>query len=104
MENIRDKAALVDATLGPSVGADAQKIQNTLNQIESKIIRSIKHQHDISLKQIDSIYQSLFPDQVLQERHDNFLNFYSKHGQKFIDYLVENLNVIEQEFVVVNEG
>jgi bacillithiol biosynthesis cysteine-adding enzyme BshC len=104
MEKIRDKATLVDPTLGPSVGADAQKIQNTLNQIEGKIIRSIKHQHDISLKQIDSIYQSLFPDQVLQERHDNFLNFYSKHGQKFIDFLVENLNVIEQEFVVVNEG
>lgn len=103
MEKARDKAALVDSTLGPSVGADAQKIQNTLNQIEGKILRSIKHQHDTSLKQIDSIYQSLFPDQVLQERHDNFLNLYAKHGQQFIDYLIEHLNVIDQEFVVMTE-
>lgn len=103
MEKARDKAALIDPTLGPSVSADAQKIQNTLNQIEGKILRSIKHQHDTSLKQIDSIYNSLFPDQVLQERHDNFLNLYAKHGQSFIDFLVENLHVIEQEFVVVTE-
>lgn len=103
MEKVRVKAALVDPTLGPSVGADAQKIQNTLNQIEGKILRSIKHQHDTSLKQIDSIYQNLFPDHALQERHDNFLNFYSKYGQKFLEDLIENLNVIDQEFVVIME-
>ncbi|HUH74705.1 MAG TPA: bacillithiol biosynthesis cysteine-adding enzyme BshC [Chitinophagales bacterium] len=103
MEKVRDKAALVDSTLGPSVGADAQKIQNTLNQIEGKILRSIKHQHDTSLKQIDSIYQSLFPNHALQERHDNFLNIYSKHGQKFLDNLIDHLQVIDQEFVVMTE-
>ncbi len=103
MEKVRDKAAGIDKTLGPATGADAQKIQSILEQIEGKMLRAVKQKNEIGLKQIDSLYQSLFPNQSLQERHDNFLNFYSKYGKHFIDWLVQYLSVIEQEFVVITE-
>ena len=100
---IKESGEKIDKTLGPAIAADAQRVQNTLNQIEGKMIRAVKHKNDTELKQIDSLYQTFFPDQILQERHDNFLNFYSRYGQKFIDWLVQHLHVIEQEFVVMTD-
>lgn len=103
MEKVREKAADIDKTLGPATGADAQKMLTILDQIEGKMLRAVKQKNETGLKQIDSLYQSLFPNQSLQERHDNFLNFYSKYGKHFIDWLVQYLSVIEQEFVVITE-
>ncbi|MCO5230864.1 MAG: bacillithiol biosynthesis cysteine-adding enzyme BshC [Chitinophagales bacterium] len=103
MDKVRDKAVQIDSTLGPSVGAEAQKIQSILSQIEGKMLRSIKHKNETTLRQIDNLYQTYFPNHSLQERHDNFLNFYSTYGQKFIDTLISHLHVIDQEFVVITE-
>lgn len=103
IEEIQAKAKDLDKTLVPSVGADGQRIQNTLNQIEGKMLRSIKQRNKIELNQIDGLFQAFFPDNSLQERHDNFMNFYSRYGKHFIDWLVQYLAVIEQEFVVITE-
>lgn len=103
MEKVKEKASETDKTLGPSAGADAQKIQAILEQIEGKMLRAVKQKNETGLKQIDSLYQSFFPENTLQERHDNFLNFYSRYGKNFIDWLVGYLSVIEQEFVVITE-
>lgn len=100
---IKEKAATIDPTLGPAAGADAQKIQSITDQIEGKMMRAIKQKNDTVLKQIDHLYQAFFPNQSLQERHDNFLNFYMIYGSKFIDWLVQYLQVIDQEFVVMTE-
>ncbi|MCO5234201.1 MAG: bacillithiol biosynthesis cysteine-adding enzyme BshC [Chitinophagales bacterium] len=104
MDKIKEKACQIDSTLGPAVGADAQKIQSILSQIEGKMLRSIKHKNETILRQIDGLYHTYFPNHTLQERHDNFLNFYSVYGQKFIDCLVEQLLVIDQEFVIMTEN
>lgn len=103
MDKVKEKASEIDKTLGPSAGADAQKIQAILEQIEGKMLRAVKQKNETGLKQIDSLYQSFFPDNSLQERHDNFLNFYSRYGKNFIDWLVGYLSVIDQEFVVITE-
>lgn len=100
---IKEKAATIDPTLGPAAGADAQKIQSIADQIEGKMMRAVKQKNDTVLKQIDYLYQTFFPNQSLQERHDNFLNFYTIYGSKFIEWLVQYLQVIDQEFVVMTE-
>ncbi|MCO5247805.1 MAG: bacillithiol biosynthesis cysteine-adding enzyme BshC [Chitinophagales bacterium] len=101
---VQEKATDIDQTLDKAIGADIQRIKNVLEQIEGKMLRAIKKNNAISLNQIDSLFNSLFPENVLQERHDNFLNFYSVYGQKFIDFLVAHLSVIDQDFVVVTES
>jgi bacillithiol synthase len=102
-QEIRAKAEAIDATLGPASGAEAQKAMNALDQLQGRMIRAIKQQQETSLRQIDHLYDQLFPDGVLQERKDNFMNFYARQGQLFIDLLIDSLVPIEQQFVVLQE-
>lgn len=102
-QEVRAKAEAIDATLGPASGAEAQKALNALDQLQGRMIRAIKQQQDTSLRQIDHLYDQLFPDGVLQERKDNFMNFYARQGQSFIELLIDTLMPIDQEFVVLQE-
>jgi bacillithiol synthase len=102
-QEIRAKAEAIDATLGPASGAEAQKAMNALDQLQGRMIRAIKQQQETSLRQIDHLYDQLFPDGVLQERKDNFMNFYARQGQLFIDLLIDSLVPIEQQFMVLQE-
>lgn len=103
LEQIKQQAEAIDKTLGPATGADGQRILNTIDQMQGKMLRAIKQRNRVSLNQIDGLYQTFYPNNTLQERNDNFLNFYSRYGKNFIDWLVQYLSVIEQEFVVITE-
>ena len=46
--------------------------------------------------------QQLFPDNSLQERHDNFIPFYLKDGENFIERLKQNLNPLDPNFVILS--
>jgi len=102
-QEVRAKAEAVDATLGPASGAEAQKAMNALDQLQGRMIRAIKHQQETSLRQIDHLFEQLFPEGGLQERKDNFMNFYARQGQGFIELLIEALMPIEHQFVVLQE-
>lgn len=75
-EKIKEKAAAVDKTLSGFVGAEATKSLKSLENIEKRIKKSEEKRHETSLNQVDSLKEKLFPNNSLQERTDNFLNFY----------------------------
>jgi len=78
---------------------------NSLATVEAKLIRAEKNRHEIAINQIRSLKDKLFPNNGLQERHDNFMSIYLKHGPKFFAVLKEHLNPLEMgDFVVVTEG
>jgi uncharacterized protein YllA (UPF0747 family) len=70
--------------------------------LEEKLLRLAKQKNESSLNQISKIMQQLFPDNILQERYDNFIPFYLKGGDNFIEMLKENLNPLNPNFVVLN--
>lgn len=102
-EKIKSKAGKIDSTLKQSVEAELQRILNALKSIESKILRAEKQKHEASLNQIKKLKEKLFPNEQLQERYDNFIPYYLKHGNKFISILKKNLEAIPEEFIVLNE-
>ena len=55
------------------------------------LIKLEKEKHDISINQINKIKNKLFPNNVLQERTDNFIAFYLNHGNKFIETLIKEM-------------
>lgn len=75
-QTIRQQAEAFDKTLGPMVAAETQRAIKSLEKIESKLLRSEKRFQSDKLKQVEAIKDYLFPNGSLQERTDNFLNFY----------------------------
>jgi bacillithiol synthase len=99
-QQLRDRAALVDKSLSPFVGAEGKRALNSLEKIERKFLRAEKRLHSDKLRQIEFIKDSLFPDGNLQERTDNFLNFYHQDPQ-FISKLLKALDPFDFKFYVL---
>lgn len=97
---IVDKIKEVDQTLVKTVKAEAANQMNSLQGLESRLLKAEKQRHEIELNQIRGLKDKLFPGNGLQERKDNFLNFYLRYGQEFFDYLMKELNPLEEGFIV----
>ena len=85
-----------------SIKSQQQKQLKSFKQLEEKLLRLAKQKNENSLKQISKIKQQLFPNNSLQERYDNFIPFYLKSGDNFIEILKEILNPLKPNFVVLN--
>lgn len=67
----------VDVSLKEYALAESVKLKKQLESIEGKIFKTEKQKHEIALKQIEGIYEKLFPNSGLQERKTNFFQLCS---------------------------
>ena len=102
-KKLEEKLALVDKSLSTSAGAELKKQLNALDVLEKKMLRSFKKKNETAITQIEKLKQQLFPNDELQERHDNFIPFYLKQGKGFIDDLKKNLNPFDCRFAILAE-
>ena len=102
-DGILTKVKTIDPTLEKSVLAEATKAIQSVEIIESKLLKAEKQKNEVPLNQIKVLAQKFFPNGGLQERSDNFLPYYLKHGTAFFDILKENLNPLEDGFVIIEE-
>ena len=70
--------------------------------IEKRIIKAEEHKQEVSLRQLEGIKEKLFPEGKLQERTDNFLNFYINNPE-FIDKILEVLDPFDFRFNILSE-
>jgi bacillithiol synthase len=98
--NLQQRAEAIDKTLSPYVGAEGKRALNSLEKIERKLLRAEKRQQSDKLRQIEAVKDALFPNGSLQERTDNFLNFYQQ-DQTFISKLVRYFDPFDFKFNVL---
>lgn len=97
---LQQRAETIDKTLGPFVGAEGKRALNSLEKIERKLLRAEKRVQSDKLRQIESVKDTLFPNGSLQERTDNFLNFYQQ-DPAFISHLIRNFNPFDFQFNIL---
>ena len=101
---ISSLATAVDATLKAAVEAEFQKASNAIKNIESKIMRSEKQKQEIGINQIKKIKEKFFPQDVLQERYDNFIPYYLKYGDEWISGLKSVFDPFTYELLILTDG
>ena len=99
-ESLKERAQSIDATLAPLVAAEGKRALNSLEKIERKLFRAEKRLHSDKLRQIEAVKDSLFPNGVLQERTDNFLNF-SQRDPEFIQRLLDAFDPFDFQFNIL---
>jgi len=97
---IQENALAIDKTLSTLVDAEKQRAINSLEKIEQKLLKAEKRKHSDRLKQIEAVKDVLFPNGSLQERTDNFLNFY-QHDPTFIQSLLKIFDPFDFRFNVL---
>lgn len=103
LDAIRAKVLAVDASLEKVVLAEKTKQLQSIEALESRVLKAEKQKHETSLNQLKALQQKLFPNGGLQERTDNILPIYLKHGDTFFEVLKENLNPMEAGFILISE-
>jgi bacillithiol biosynthesis cysteine-adding enzyme BshC len=94
------KAKKVDPTLDPRARAIGQKYHNQLQKLQRRLMRAEKKKFREEIALIRWLKDDLFPNNGLQERKHNFLNFYLKDGPFFFKTLKAHLNPLEEGMVV----
>lgn len=102
-EKVKNKTIEVDASLGKTVLAESAKQIKSLENLESRVMRAEKQKHETSINQLRNLKEKLFPSNGLQERKDNFMAFYMKHGEVYLETLKDVFDPLEKSFVVIEE-
>jgi len=100
LNDVYERSINVDASLGRMTKAETKRMKDGLEKIEKKMMRAEKRKQADNLRQLEAIKDSLFPGGNLQERTDNFLNFYQQ-DPNFIKMLIENLDAFDFKFNVL---
>jgi len=99
---IKEKAVSIDKSLKDYVGAEFHKVRSVVESIEKKLKKAEEKNQEIAINQLLGLKAKLFPNGQLQERHDNFLNFYL-NDQEFIDKTSAYLDSFDFKFNVLLE-
>jgi len=99
-DKIKSKAVEVDPSLSGYVGAESARGFKILDEIGKKIKKSEEKNNEIALTQLDALKEKLFPGGSLQERHDNFLNFYLNNAD-FLLLLLDKFDAFDFRFNIL---
>ncbi len=91
----------VDPSLKGAALAEGKKVEGQLKALEARVKKAQKQRHETSINQIKLLKAKLFPDQHLQERHDNFMNFYLQEGPAFVELCTQVLDPLSKSFVIL---
>lgn len=100
-QSLRKRAEDIDPTLGAFIAASAKRALTSLEKIEHKMLRAEKRRQADKLRQIQEVKDKLFPGGSLQERTDNFLNFFQR-DPAFIDRLEEYFDPFDFRFNILS--
>jgi bacillithiol biosynthesis cysteine-adding enzyme BshC len=91
-ESLKTTASEIDATLLASLDAELIKQRQTIGQWGSRFSRVLKKKNETSVDRIRKLHTKLFPNNSLQERHDNMMQF---HPTNEVDLISQLYTAIE---------
>ncbi len=98
---LKERAKNLDPTLEYSAGAVAQKINYQLEVLRKKMLRAEKKKNAIVIGRIEQLRKMLFPNNSLQERVENFIEYYPIYGMDFMDCLYHCTQPLKNEFLII---
>jgi bacillithiol biosynthesis cysteine-adding enzyme BshC len=100
---IADKAIEIEKGLKDAVEVERTKALKQIESLEARMLKSLKKNEETAINQIAKLHQKLFPGEGLQERVDNFFQYFLIFGDQLLPLLFENLNPLNKELIVIVE-
>jgi uncharacterized protein YllA (UPF0747 family) len=95
------KADKLDPTLSKAILAEETKQVKQFEQLASRLMRAEKQLQETNIKRIQKLKEKLFPENGLQERHENFLSIYAQYGAPWIAEMIILCDPFVEKFMVV---
>ena len=98
------KAVTNQKNLHSWIGSELKKIEKSVSQIKSRILKDKKKSHEDDLMKIQKIKETLFPGNQLQERHQNLLHFCNRNSyHSIIKQLYMAIDPLNNGFTIISE-
>ncbi len=98
---LKQKAANVDVTLGPATEAALTRMKREVTELEKKMLRAEKRKLEVEIARIERVKHILFPSGSLQERVENFMEYYLQYGALFFDTIKDGIKPLTLEFLII---
>ena len=102
-DSLKAEVSKIDSTLEATIDAERAKNLKSLENLFGRIKKADKSRHEIDLNKIDKLKNQLFPEGVFQERRVNFMEFYSRLGEDYLNALYLNANPLNSCLKVLVE-
>lgn len=103
IQQLKQKATSLDPTLSYASEAVLSKIRHQVQVLEKKMLRAEKRKLQTHLSRLSKLKENLFPGNNLQERTDNFMEYYLRFGDQFFELLYNHMEPLRHEFLVAEE-
>ena len=105
LQELYEKMKTISGKIDVTLVGHTSALQNTalkkIEALEKKMIKAERKKFEAEQRQIKKIKSQLFPNNNLQERTENFMLLYAKHGIGSIDMLYKNSLAFEQQFTII---
>src|SRR5690606_26249024 len=102
-EQLAQKAEAIDNTLSAAAKAALARMNNQLENLEKKMLRAEKRKMDVQVKRIERLRERLFPHNSLQERTENFIEYFVPYGPAYFDILKDAIDPSQNAFIVLED-
>ena len=100
-EDLYQLAKQTDPSFLGAVAAQEKKQINGLKNLEKRLRKAEKRNHNDRIIRAQELQAALFPAGSLQERNTNFSDFYLEVGDGLIPLLIKELDPFKSEFSVI---
>jgi bacillithiol biosynthesis cysteine-adding enzyme BshC len=94
-------AEKTDASFLGAVRAQEAKQLKGLEKLEKRLLKAQKRKLQDEVNRLEKLQESLFPSGSLQERHDNFSEYYLQYGETFMDKVTNAFHPLQPGFDVI---
>jgi bacillithiol biosynthesis cysteine-adding enzyme BshC len=100
-KNLYIIAEKTDKSFLGAVSAQEKKQLKGLDKLEKRLLKAEKRKYADEMERIFNLQNSLFPNQSLQERKENFSSFYNQLGNELLTKLKSNLDPMSSNFTIL---
>jgi len=100
-EKLIERSRIIDPSIAGFAKGEQQRLINSVDNIQKKLVRAEKKKHSDSLTRITILRDKILPGGGLMERKENFSSLYVRHGRSFIDHLMEAADPLDVRLKVI---
>lgn len=101
LDRLRDELKAVDPTLASALDTGRKKIQYQLDGLRTRFVRAQMARDEAAHRQLQRVFDQLYPNKDLQERHINITSLLARHGTYVIEWIYNAINLGSNDHQVV---
>jgi bacillithiol synthase len=101
LDRLRQELSAIDPTLAGALETGRKKINYQLEGLRTRFIRAQMSRDEAAHRQLQRVFDQLYPNKDLQERHINITSLLARHGTYVIEWIFNAINLGSNEHQIV---